>query len=190
MQGLYGEQTLQIVNDDSLLDEKGRGFLKKYNVASDGGTVPFAATDIPVIVPDSLKQYWQTFQSACDFWNKYVPLLHLYPVSSTNSEYFIKVIDDTSQSSSYVAETFRTYGIHEIVEAYVHLYKGWLGVPDDVKIGTLEHELGHALLTEAHVEEYGSWFIMWPHVGSNKVVLPLAQKATRLLYEHAPGWKP
>jgi predicted Zn-dependent protease len=166
--------------------------LRKYNVASDGGTVPFATTGIPVVVPSSLQSYWQAVTDACNFWNKYVPLLHLYPVGSTNSEYFIEILDHTDQTSNYVAETFRTYtASHQVAEAYIKIYKGWLGYPDILKVDVLSHELGHALLTEQHIDEYGLWFVMSTWGGNAVRLLPcIAQKATRLLYEHAPGWKP
>jgi len=190
---LYSETQIQVINDDYLLEEKAREFLRKYNVApGDGGTVPFATTDIPVIVPDSLKQYWQTFQSACDFWNKYVPLLHLYPVSYTTNDYFIKVLDETNQSSNYVAVTFRTYGIHTVAEGYIHLYKDWLDEPDSAKIEALAHELGHVLLTPSEVTEYGSYMVMWPFVGDIQwtILPPIVQKAVRLLYSNPPAWTP
>jgi hypothetical protein len=191
--GLYSEQQIVVNNDDALLDSSAKDFLRKYNVASDGGTVPFATMDIPVIVPDSLKQYWQTFQSACDFWNKYAPLLHLYPVSSTSSEYFIKIIDDTSQTSNYVAETFRTYGVHEVVKAYIHLYKGWLDEPDEMKKTIVAHEIGHGVLTMSHVDEFGPLFIMssaGDAGGSERVIPPIIQRAITLLYSHPAGWQP
>jgi hypothetical protein len=191
---LYSETQIQVINDDNLLEEKAREFLRKYNVApGDGGTVPFATTDIPVIVPDSLKQYWQTFQSACDFWNKYAPLLHLYPVSSTTNEYFIMILDETNQLSNYVAEASRTYGIHTVAEGYIYLYKGWLDAPDGYKIAVLEHELGHCLLTADEITEFGWACVMWPYADYDckmQVLPPIMQSATRWLYSNPPGVKP
>jgi hypothetical protein len=190
--GLFGEASIAVLNDDVELEAQARQFLRKYNVASDGGTIPFATTDIPVVVPSSLQSYWQAVTDACNFWNKYVPLLHLYPVSSTSSEYFIKIIDDTSQTSNYVAETFRTYGVHEVVKAYIHLYKGWLSWPQDTQIGALTHELGHALVTASEIEEFGFRCVLWPILTSvNDQIIPtIMQRAVKLLYQHPPAWQP
>jgi hypothetical protein len=192
-QGLFGETQLPIINDNNQLDSAARDFLRRYNVAPDGGSLRFAVTDIPVLVPNSLKQYWELFEEACEFWNKYCPILHLYPTTSNSSEYVIRVFDETSQNSQYVAVTNRTYNGHEIVSASIDLYEGWLEKADEMKKTIVAHEIGHGILKMSHVDEFGPLFIMssaGDAGGSERVIPPIVQHAIKLLYTHQPGWQP
>jgi hypothetical protein len=191
--GLYSETSIPVINDDAELEAQARQFLKKYNVAPDGGTLRFGVTNIPIVVPDSLKQYWQVFEEACSFWNKYCPIVHLYPTTSNSNEYVIRVFDETNQNSQYAAVTNRTYNGHEIVSASIDLYKDWLGVSNDAKAEALAHELGHALYTENEITEYGSYFVQWPYGPAEiqKVIVPpVVQRGIRMLYSNPPGWTP
>jgi hypothetical protein len=190
--GLYSETSIPVLNDDTELEAQARQFLKKYSCAPDGGSLRFAVTNIPVLVPESLKQYWKLFEEACEFWNKYCSVLYLYPTTSNSSEYVIRVFDETSQNSEYIAVTNRSYNGHEIVSSSIDLYKGWLDWPQDTQIGALTHELGHALVTASEIEEFGSRCVLWPILTDyrDQVIPTIMQRAIHLVYSYPPGWQP
>jgi hypothetical protein len=197
--GLFGETSIAVLNDNAQLEAQARQFLKKYSCAGDEGTVrmgnlsngPYSK---PIKVYINTVQQWKDLvQQACNFWTKYTAIQFEITTFTDSAESpGVVIADYTNENKSVIAETFRGYitDPHEI-DATVRLYKGWLGYPDTLKVDVLSHELGHALLTEQHIDEYGQWFVMSTWGGNAVRLLPcIAQKATRLLYEHAPGWKP
>jgi hypothetical protein len=188
--GLFGETSIAVLNDNAQLEAQARQFLKKYSCAPDGGSLRFAVTDIPVLVPESLKQYWKLFEEACEFWNKYCSVLYLYPTTSNSSEYVIRVFDETSQNSEYIAVTNRSYNGHEIVSSSIDLYKGWLTLSSSMKAGVLAHELWHALVSTLESGEFGGYFVGWGSSIDDTIIPPLVQKGVQLLYSHSPGWVP
>jgi len=167
---IYSETQIQVINDDNLLEEKAREFLRKYNVAGDGGTErlgnlqtgPYAR---PVRVYINTVQQWKDLiQKACSFWTQYAGIqFELTTFSGSPESPGIVISDCTNEDmGQIVAGTFRLFSNdpHE-VDGDIRLYWGWLkNENNDQKAHTLSHELGHALLTGFEVEEYGPYMVM------------------------------
>jgi hypothetical protein len=200
--GLYSETSIPVVNDDAQLDSAARQFLRRYSCAGDGGTIRFGslqtgpyAKPVEIWLFQGVEPYQNLVESAAQFWTKYTGIQFkiLRHDQHPSEDVYITICDRFSEDPGQVAITQRSFESdpHEITYVRVNLYKGWLGYPDTLKVDVLSHELGHALLTEQHIDEYGQWFVMSTWGGNAVRLLPcIAQKATRLLYEHAPGWKP
>jgi hypothetical protein len=194
---LYSETQIQVINDDNLLEEKAREFLRKYNVLGDGGTERFGNLQTgpyrsPVVVYiREAPQYQCLIEEACRFWEKYTGIK--FEVSTGEPQKpDVYIVNRTSEAMAAVAMTTTGYtqDPHEITGGYIYLYKGWLDESQSTKVRTLAHELGHALGVRAEVTEFGPMCVMWPVDNGGDIVLPLMQKAFRLLYEHPPAWTP
>lgn len=199
-QGLFGETQLPIINDNNQLDSAARGFLRKYSCSGDGGTIRFGNLQtgpyaMPVKVYINTVQQWKDLiEKACAFWSRYTGIQFELVVGSQAELPCIGIQDKTNKENSAVAGTIRAYSQdpHEITVVAINLYKGWLNLPTSIQIGTVAHELGHALLTASEVEDYGYRCIMWPIMGDvdQKVIPPTMQYAIKLLYQHDPAWQP
>jgi hypothetical protein len=200
--GLSAETTIQVVNDDALLDQNAREFLRRYSCAG-GGTERFGDLEDgpyskPVrifIISSELNQYEALIKKAADFWTKYCGIafqVFEYDGSHIDFPYILLEAKFAEDPPQIVAETRRGFIGNKIVSGDITLYKGWLDEPDSAKIEALAHELGHALLTASEVEEYGPYMVMWPFVGDIQwtILPPIVQKAVRLLYSNPPAWTP
>jgi hypothetical protein len=191
---LYSETQIQVINDDNLLEEKAREFLRKYNVLGDGGTArlgnlqtgPYAR---PVRVYINTVQQWKDLiQKACSFWTQYTGIqFELTTFTGSAESPCIVIADYTNEDKYCVADTYRGYiqDPHDY-DGVIRLYKGWLDEGELDKIRTLTHELGHCLVTELHTDPdmYDimsniPWepFLWWPY----------EQKAVKILYSLPPG---
>jgi hypothetical protein len=199
--GLYGEQTITVTNDNSLLDEEAREFLKKYSCTG-GGTERFGDLEDgpyskPVrifIVSTELKQYESLIKEATDFWTKYCGIaFQIYEYDGSHIDFpYILLEAKFDEDPGVVAQTRRGYIGNKIVAGYITLYKGWVdNCTSEARIVVLEHEIGHGLLTSQEVTDPGYPNVMWPYPDANCDILPpVMQRATRLLYEWPPGTKP
>lgn len=201
---LYSETQIQVINDDNLLEEKAREFLRKYSCSGGGTTQRFGdlndgpyAQPANIYVSSGLAGYKNLIEEATLFWKKYTGIEFVLkdytgpPISGP----CILIFDRFNEAPIYVAITQRGYDPYitgKIIDGTIYLYKGWLDCGDSVKAATLAHELGHALLTASEVEDFGWHMVMWPIVGDiqQKILPPIVQRAVRLLYSNPPAWTP
>jgi hypothetical protein len=196
--GLFAEASIPLLNDNTQLDSAARQFLRRYSCAGDGGTVRFGnlqtgpyAKPVKVYI-NSVQQWKDLIERACAFWSQYTGIQFEITTFTGSAEFpSIVIADYTNVDKPIVAETIRGYitDPHEI-DATIRLYTGWLDENSSTKVRTLEHELGHAIAVNAELTEFGPMCIMWPVDNGGDIVLPLMQKAIRLLYENQPGWQP
>jgi hypothetical protein len=198
--GLYSETSIPVVNDDAQLEAQAIQFLRKYNVASDGGTVRLGnllsgpyARKVTVYI-NTVTQWRDLIEEACSFWTRYTNIQFELAVAPEAESPCIIIADHTNENKSIIAETFRGYvsDPHEI-DATIRLYKGWLDESNDQRVNTLAHELGHGLYTEKEITEFGPYFVQWPYgpLEIQKVIIPpIVQRGIKMLYSHSPGWAP
>jgi hypothetical protein len=198
--GLYSEQQIVVNNDDNLLDSAARDFLRRYNVAPDGGSVrlgdlsngPYTR---PVMVYIKEIPQWEgLIREACSWWKKYTGLEFELSTGQPTPP-GIYIADETATDKSIVAETKRGFDQdpHQITSVTISLYKGWLDESNDQRVNTLAHELGHGLYTEKEITEFGPYFVQWPYgpLEIQKVIIPpIVQRGIKMLYSHSPGWAP
>ncbi|MBC7330021.1 hypothetical protein H5T88_06640 [bacterium] len=200
-QGVFGESTIEVINDDILLEEKALEFLRKYNCLFDGGTQRFGNLNTgpyhrPVRVYINTVEKWKSLiEQGCEFWTRYSGIEFELLVSEGEPEKPVVIIsDETTQDLGNVVAMTYLYGLddHETTTSVIKLYKGFLELSDPMKIGIIAHELGHVLLTSKEVTEFGCYFTMWPYGCpiDQQVIPPEVQKAIKLLYTHEPGWIP
>jgi hypothetical protein len=200
--GLYGEAQIVVNNDDNLLDSAAREFLRKY-CAGDGGTVRFGnlqtgpyAKPVEIWLFQGVEPYQNLVESAAQFWTKYTGIqFKISPHDQHPSgDVYITICDRFSENPRPVAITQRSFGSdpREITYVRINLYKGWLDCPQDMQIGALTHELGHALVTASEIEEFGSRCVLWPILTDyrDQVIPTIIQRAIHLVYSYPPGWQP
>jgi hypothetical protein len=204
--GLYGEQSISIINDEALLDEAAREFLRKYSCDAYSKTIRFGdLTTGPYTVPvniyldsslgNHLSEVKDTLLKAEEFWKHYTGIkfqyINSYPPRPQDPKTPVIGIGawwDEEGPGGAVAITSRgtQQDIHELTDVGITLYKGWLDECELDKIRTLTHELGHCLVTELHTDPdmYDimsniPWepFLWWPY----------EQKAVKILYSLPPG---
>jgi hypothetical protein len=204
--GLYGEASIQVVNDDTVLDAQAREFLRKYCTDAYGKTIRFGnLTTGPYTVPvnvylDSslgthLTEVKHALEEAEKFWERYTGIefryINSYPPRPEDPKTPVIGIGawwDKEGPGGAVAITTRgsQQDVHELTDVGIVLYKGWLYESELDKIRTITHELGHCLVTELHTDPsmYDimsniPWepFLWWPY----------EQKAVKILYSLPPG---
>jgi hypothetical protein len=194
--GLCDEVQLRVINDDTLLDSEARDFLRKYATSGDGGTdrlgdlVDGPYTKKVRVYINTTVQWEDLIREACNFWFTYSGIELELVVEPTAEGPCIIIVDETPKDPGTAAATMRAGTNHKITTAVISLYKEWLNFSTEMKIAVLEHELAHALLTMQHVDDYGPLCVVSSSGMGNKVLPPIMQRATWLLYSHGPGWKP
>jgi len=200
--GLYAEQALQIVNDDTLLDSSAREFLRRYSCSGDGGSIRFGnlqtgpyAKPVEIWLFQGVEPYQSLVESAAQFWTKYTGIQFkiLRHDQHPSEDVYITICDRFSEDPGPVAITQRSFESdpHEITYIRIDLYKGWLDESNDQRVRTLAHELGHGLYTEEEVTEFGPYFVQWPYgpLEIQKVIIPpIVQRGIKMVYSHSPGW--
>jgi len=201
--GLYGEQTIAVTNDNSLLDEEAREFLKKYSCVAGTNTIRFGnlgtgpyTKPVRIYLIDEAANYRNLVEEACQFWQKYCGFsfeVYTIHMGDTAPLPAIAIIPKFNEDPGVVALTERGYAnTYEVAEADISLYKGWLDWPQNTQTGALTHELGHALVTASEIEEFGSRCVLWPILTDyrDQVIPTIMQRAIHLVYSYPPGWQP
>jgi hypothetical protein len=211
--GLYGEQSISIINNEALLDEAAREFLQKYSCDAYSKTIRFGdLTTGPYTVPvniyldsslgNHLSEVKDTILKAEEFWKHYTGIefqyINSYPPRPQDPKTPVIGIGawwDKEGPGGAVAITSRgtQQDIHELTDVGITLYKGWLDEPYEMKKTILAHEIGHVILTMSHVDDFGPLFIMssaGDAGGSERIIPPIVQHAIKLLYSNPPGWQP
>jgi hypothetical protein len=196
---LFAEANVQVNNDDALLDQSAREFLKRYNVAPDGGSVRLGdlsngAYTRPVMVYIREVSQWEDLiREACSWWKKYTGLEFELSTGQPTPP-GIYIADETAKDEGSIVASTRCgfdQDPHQITTVTISLYKGWLNEDSNERANTVAHEMGHALLTTQEVEDFGPYMVMWPYGPRDQIILPpIVQKAVRMLYEHPPAWTP
>jgi hypothetical protein len=210
--GLFAETNIQVNNDDVLLDQSAREFLKKYSCDAYGRTIRFGdlttgpyAVPVNVYLDSSLNNHLTEVKNALEeaekFWEHYTGIefryINSYPPRPQDSKTPVIGIGawwDKEGPRGAVAVTTRgsQQDAHELTDVGIVLYKGWLDWPQDTQIGALTHELGHALVTASEIEEFGSRCVLWPILTDyrDQVIPTIMQRAIHLVYSYPPGWQP
>jgi hypothetical protein len=204
--GLYGEAQIVVDNDDNLLDEKAREFLRKYCVRGDGTTRRFGdLTDGPfnvsvkIYLASGVQPYANIVKEAVDFLERYYSGMQfeIYTQEAFTKYPYITIKDEFSQNPGMTAATIVGYdpsNLNKIIYGEITLYQDWqLNENEYQKIRTVAHEISHVICTTSEVTDYGVYFVLWPYgpLEIQKVVIPpIVQLGIKKLYSNPPAWTP
>jgi hypothetical protein len=193
-QGLAGEASVEIVNDEVVLERLAKDFLRRYATFGEGRVWRYGdlqdgpyTKPVRIYIWPEVQPYRHLVEEACEFWRRYTNIqFDIIPGSDVDLPVIV-IKAKFDQNPPYAALTHRWFDPQgtpgKIAGGDIILYQSWYVANELGKIHLLAHEIGHVLVTEEHVMD-GSVF---QSPDPTLIIHPYQQYAVRLLYQMRPG---